>query len=51
VNIVSHIWRSFTCKQEHYWSLGHRRIIDCYRPALRSVYVLSKPVSMKFNKW
>jgi hypothetical protein len=50
-NIVSHIWRSFTRRQEHYWSLGHRHLIDRYRPVLRSAYALSKPVSMKFNKW
>jgi hypothetical protein len=45
-NIVSHIWRSFTCRRERYWSLGHWRLIDCYRPVMRSVYALSEPSSI-----
>lgn len=49
-NIASHIWRSFTCRREHYWSLGHWRLFDCYRPAIRSVYALSEPPSMKISR-
>jgi hypothetical protein len=26
-NIMSHIWRSFACRRERYWSLGHRRLL------------------------